>query len=326
MASLPFEKDLEKIRHDIERMRQGGGSDADRSARLKALERTLEQQTRQTFASLTAWDRVQLARHPDRPHTLDYIELAFTDFVELHGDRHFGDDAAIVAGPAKLDGRRVMVLGHQKGRDTRENVKRNFGMASPEGFRKALRLMRQAEKFDLPVITFLDIPGASPVLEAEERGQAWAIADNLFAMVGLRVPIVVTVIGEGGSGGALALGIGDRILIQEYAIYSVASPEGCASIVWRDHKFAPEAAAALRLIPSDLLRLGVVDSILPEPLGGAHRDPQAAAEVLQRSLVEELDALVELPREELLQRRFQKFRAMGREAVMSASSAGAPGV
>ena len=272
MAVLSFEKDLDKLRGEIDKIKESGNSDGGATGQLADLEDKLEQSTLQVFSALSAWDRVQLARHPDRPHTLDYIDHIFSDFIELHGDRRFGDDAAIVGGPAKFNGRRVMVVGHQKGRGTRDSVKRNFGMASPEGFRKGLRLMRQAEKFGLPVITFVDIPGASPVLEAEERGQAWAIADNLLGMIELRVPIIVAVTGEGGSGGALALGIGDRVLIQEYGVYSVASPEGCASIVWRDHKFAPEAAEALKLTPTDLLKLGVVDRIVREPLGGAHRD------------------------------------------------------
>ncbi len=315
MAALSFEKDLDKIRRDIARIRESGGDDDSRLERISTLEKQLENRTLQVFSALSPWDRVQLARHPDRPHTLDYVDRIFTDFVELHGDRHFGDDPAIVGGPAKLDGRRVMVIGHQKGRNTTENVRRNFGMASPEGFRKALRLMRQAEKFRLPVITFLDIPGASPVLEAEERGQAWAIAENLLTMGELKTPIVVTVTGEGGSGGALALGIGDRILIQEYAIYSVASPEGCASIVWRDHKFAPEAAEALKLAPADLLRLEVVDRIVPEPFGGAHRNYDEAAEILKTYVTEELDALASMPIDKVISDRYEKFRAMGRDVV-----------
>ncbi len=312
---MSFEKDLEKIRGEIEKIQEAGDRDDASNQRLKELEKRLEQSTLQVFSALSAWDRVQLARHADRPHTLDYIDHIFTDFIELHGDKHFGDDAAIVGGPARLNGRRVMVVGHQKGRGTRDNVKRNFGMASPDGFRKGLRLMRQAEKFGLPLVTFVDIPGASPVLEAEERGQAWAIADNLLGMVELRVPIVVAVSGEGGSGGALALGIGDRILIQEYAVYSVASPEGCASIVWRDHTFAPEAAEALKLTPAELLKLEVVDRIVPEPFGGAHRDHANAAEILGSYIAEELDALAGIPTEELILSRYQKYRAMGRDVV-----------
>ncbi len=315
MVALAFEKDLEKIRGEIDKIKEAGEPDEASNQRLTELEKRLEQNTLQVFSALSAWDRVQLARHADRPHMLDYVDHILSDFVELHGDKHFGDDAAIVGGPARLNGRRVMVVGHQKGRGTRDNVKRNFGMASPEGFRKGLRLMRLAEKFGLPLVTFIDIPGASPVLEAEERGQAWAIAESLLAMVELRVPIVVAVTGEGGSGGALALGIGDRILIQEYAVYSVASPEGCASIVWRDHKFAPEAAEALKLTPSDLLKLDVVDRIVPEPFGAAHTDHAKAAEILGSYIVEELDALDGISADELILSRYQKYRAMGRDVV-----------
>ena len=315
MVALAFEKDLEKIRGEIDKIKEDREPDEASNQRLTELEKRLEQNTLQVFSALSAWDRVQLARHADRPHMLDYVDHILSDFVELHGDKHFGDDAAIVGGPARLNGRRVMVIGHQKGRGTRDNVKRNFGMASPEGFRKGLRLMRLAEKFGLPLVTFIDIPGASPVLEAEERGQAWAIAESLLAMVELRVPIVVAVTGEGGSGGALALGIGDRILIQEYAVYSVASPEGCASIVWRDHKFAPEAAEALKLTPSDLLKLDVVDRIVPEPFGAAHTDHAKAAEILGSYIVEELDALDGISADELILSRYQKYRAMGRDVV-----------
>ncbi len=315
MATLEFDKELVELRGEVEKIRDDRGYKGDREARIRELEFELEARTARVFAGLTPWEKVQLARHADRPHTLDYVDLIFTDFVEMHGDRHFGDDAAVVGGPAKLGGRRVMVIGHQKGRDTTENVRRNFGMASPEGFRKARRLMVQAEKFGMPLITLLDIPGASPVLEAEERGQAWAIADNLLEMVGLRVPIVVTVIGEGGSGGALALGLGDRVLMLEHSVYSVASPEGAASIVWRDHKFAEEAAAALKLTPPDLLKLGVVDRIVPEPLGGAHNDYEAAATLLGEALMEEIDALTSRDVDELLAARQEKFRSMGRDAV-----------
>jgi acetyl-CoA carboxylase carboxyl transferase subunit alpha len=315
MATLEFEKELVELRAEVEKIRDDRGYKGDREARIRELEFELEARTARVFAALTPWEKVKLARHADRPHTLDYVDLIFTDFVEMHGDRHFGDDAAVVGGPAKLGNRRVMVIGHQKGRNTTENVKRNFGMASPEGFRKARRLMVQAEKFGMPLITLLDIPGASPVLEAEERGQAWAIADNLLEMVGLRVPILVTVIGEGGSGGALALGIGDRILMLEHSVYSVASPEGAASIVWRDHKFAEEAAAALKLTPPDLVKLGVVDRIVPEPAGGAHNDFELAATLLGEVLMEEIDALSGMDVDELLAARQEKFRSMGRDAV-----------
>jgi acetyl-CoA carboxylase carboxyl transferase subunit alpha len=251
----------------------------------------------------TAWERVQLARHPQRPYTLDYVRLAFADFVELHGDRQFGDDAAIVGGLAKLQERTVMVIGHQKGRDTRENLLRRFGMARPEGYRKALRLMRHAEKFGMPLITLIDIPGADPSLVAEERGQAFSIAENLLAMAQLRVPFVSAIIGEGGSGGALALGVADRVLMLENAVYSVASPEAAASILWKDGSRGAEAAEAMKITARDLLRFGVVDAIVPEPEGGAHTDHAAAAEALQRALIEALRELDESDVDELVKRR-----------------------
>jgi acetyl-CoA carboxylase carboxyl transferase alpha subunit len=259
----------------------------------------------------TAWDRVQLARHPRRPYTLDYLQLAFTDFLELHGDRLFGDDAAVVGGLAALEGRTVMVVGHQKGRDTRDNLQRRFGMARPEGYRKALRLMRHAEKFGVPVVTLIDIPGADPSLVAEERGQAFAIAENLLAMSRLRVPIVSVVIGEGGSGGALALGLADRVLMLENAIYSVASPEAAASILWKDGARGAEAAEAMKITAPDLLGFGIIDGIVPEPPGGAHTDHDASARLLGESLREAIDELSEVPGDELRRRRRAKFRSLG---------------
>jgi acetyl-CoA carboxylase carboxyl transferase subunit alpha len=255
---------------------------------------------------------VQLARHPQRPYTLDYIELAFSDFVELHGDRLFGDDPAIVGGLAALEpGRTVMVIGHQKGRDTKANVLRRFGMARPEGYRKALRLMHLAEKFRMPVLTLIDIPGADPSLAAEERGQAFAIAENLLAMARLRVPLVSTIIGEGGSGGALALGLADRVLMCENAIYSVASPEAAAAILWKDGGRGPQAAEALRITAADLLGFGIIDGVVPEPPGGAHTDHAAAASAVHSALRQALDDLVGLPIEVLLERRAQRYRAIG---------------
>jgi acetyl-CoA carboxylase carboxyl transferase subunit alpha len=268
--------------------------------------------------SPTAWDRVQLARHPQRPYTLDYVRLLFGDFVELHGDRLYGDDPALVGGLASLDGRPVMVLGQQKGRDTRENVLRRFGMARPEGYRKALRLMRHAERFGLPVVSFVDTPGADPTLQAEERGQAWAIAANLAEMARLEVPIVAAIIGEGGSGGALAIGMGDRVVMLENAIYSVVSPEGCASILWKDAARAAEAAEAMQITASDLLHHEVIDAVVPEPLGGAHVDPQSAAEALRGALVGHLaDLRARYGGEDgwdttaLLADRFARYRQMG---------------
>ncbi len=264
------------------------------------------------------WERVQLARHPQRPYTLDYAQAIFDDFLELHGDRMFADDAAIVGGPAALDGRAVMIIGQQKGRDTRENVRRHFGMARPEGYRKALRLMRQAEKFRLPVVTFVDIPGADPSLASEERGQALAIAENLREMITLRVPTVAIIIGEGGSGGALAVAVMDRVLMLENAIYSVVSPEGASSILWKDSALAPQAAAAMKITAPDLLRFGVVDRLVPEPPGGAHLDHAAAARFLKQALCETLAELdqcfgsgASLDVEALLEARYRKYRALG---------------
>jgi acetyl-CoA carboxylase carboxyl transferase subunit alpha len=259
----------------------------------------------------TAWERVQLARHPQRPYTLDYLQLAFTDFVELHGDRLFADDAAIVGGLASLTGRTVMVIGHQKGRDTRENILRRFGMARPEGYRKALRLMRQAEKFGIPIVTLIDIPGADPSLPAEERGQAFAIAENLLAMSELKVPFVSVIIGEGGSGGALALGVADRVLMMANAIYSVASPEAAASILWKDGGRGAEAAEAMKITAPDLLRFGVIDGIIPEPDGGAHTDHAAAAQAVRDVLVEQLAMLDQCEIADLIEQRAARYRGIG---------------
>jgi acetyl-CoA carboxylase carboxyl transferase subunit alpha len=259
----------------------------------------------------SAWERVQLARHPQRPYTLDYLQLAFSDFMELHGDRLFGDDPAIVGGPSVLDSRTVMVIGHQKGRDTKENQLRRFGMARPEGYRKALRLMRHAEKFGLPVITLIDIPGADPSLVAEERGQAFSIAENLLAMAGLRVPIISAIVGEGGSGGALALAVADRVLMLENAIYSVASPEAAASILWNDGGRGAEAAEAMKITAHDLLGFGIIDGIIPEPPGGAHTDHAAAARALQMALIAQLDELDRFATADLLEQRAKRYRGIG---------------
>ena len=259
----------------------------------------------------TAWDRVQIARHAQRPHALDYIQRIFTEFQEIRGDRYFGDDAAIVCGMALFDGQPVMVIGQQKGRDTKQKLYRNFGMPKPEGYRKALRAMKLAEKFRRPIFTFLDTPGAYPGIDAEERGQAEAIARNLFSMAQIRSPILVTCIGEGGSGGALALGVGNRVLILENAVYSVISPESCAAIVWRDSSKAELAADALKLTSDDLLRLGLVDYVVREPAGGAHTDHDAAAELLAAALRENLRQVKELSEAKLVEERYTKFRAMG---------------
>jgi acetyl-CoA carboxylase carboxyl transferase subunit alpha len=265
----------------------------------------------QLMASMSAWQRTELARHPQRPYTLDYVEKIFTDFSEVHGDRAFGDDPAIVCGMAKLDGQNVMVIGHQKARDTKQKVYRNFGMPNPEGYRKALRAMKLAEKFDRPIISFVDTPGAYPGLGAEERGQGEAIARNLLEMSRLKVPIITTVTGEGGSGGALAIAVADKVLMMENAVYSVISPEGCASIMWRDATKREAAAAAMKITAPDMLSLQLVDGIVPEPDGGAHNNMQRAAELLKNVLKENLSGLMALSKEELLERRYDKFRHIG---------------
>lgn len=264
-----------------------------------------------TMTALTPWDNVQLARHPRRPHTLDYVRSFCEDFVELHGDRRFGDDAAIVGGLARFEGRTVVVVGHQKGRDARENVKRNFGMTRPEGYRKALRLFQHAEKFRFPVLCFIDTPGADPSMQSEERGQGRAIAENILVMASLRVPIIATVIGEGGSGGALAMGVADRLLMLEHAVYSVAAPEASAAILWRDSSKAPDAARAMRITAQDLLALDIADALVPEPEGGAHMDPAVAAEALGIALRQHLDDLLRVDIDRLLAARYAKYRAIG---------------
>jgi acetyl-CoA carboxylase carboxyl transferase subunit alpha len=278
---------------------------------VEPLERKLAELRVQIYKKLTPMQRVQVARHPKRPYTLDYLRTVFSDFVELHGDRLFRDDPAIVGGWARLDGHPVMVIGHQKGRDTKENLRRNFGMSHPEGYRKARRLMKLAEKFHAPVVTLVDTPGAYPGIGAEERGQAEAIARNLLEMAGLRTPIVTAIIGEGGSGGALGLGLGDRVMMLENAVYSVISPEGCAAILWKDASQRERAAEALRITAPDLLELGVIDEIVPEPPGGAHADPDAAAEALGAALRRHLLQLRRLKLVKLLKRREEKYLSMG---------------
>lgn len=309
---LDFEQPIAELEAKIEELRHvsvdGELNIADEIARLQKKSRKL---TESIFASLSAWQISQLARHPQRPYTLDYVQRILTDFHELHGDRAFADDRAIVGGPARLEGRPIMLIGHQKGRDTKEKLHRNFGMPRPEGYRKALRLMRLAERFRLPVITFIDTPGAYPGVGAEERGQSEAIARNLYAMAGLRVPVVSAVIGEGGSGGALAIGVCDRLLMMEYATYSVISPEGCASILWKSAEKAAEAAQAMGLTARSLLQQGLIDEIIPEPLGGAHRDVDAAAANLKRALAAALERLVAVPADELAQRRYERLMRYG---------------
>src|SRR5690349_10413224 len=291
--------------------RVAGETAVDVSKEIAPLEKKHAELRAEIYRSLTPMQRVQVARHPKRPYTLDYLSTVFSDFVELHGDRLFRDDPALVAGWARLDGATVMAIGHQKGRDTKENLKRNFGMAHPEGYRKALRLMQLAEKFHAPVITLVDTPGAYPGLGAEERGQAEAIARNLLAMASLRTPIITAVIGEGGSGGALAVGLADRVVMLENSVYSVISPEGCAAILWKDASQKERAAEALKLTAEDLLRLGVIDEIISEPPGGAHSDPDATARALGAALRHHLHDLRKLKIDKLLKRREEKYLSMG---------------
>ena len=307
---LDFEKPIFQLEEKLEEMKESSAS-LNIEKDILRLETKVAQLKAELYDGLTRWQRVQLARHPDRPFTLDYINLMTEDFVELHGDRHYGDDKAIVGGFAKLGEYKVMIIGQQKGRDTKSNVYRNFGMANPEGYRKALRLMKLAEKFNKPVITMLDTPGAYPGLEAEERGQAEAIAKNLFEMSRLRVPIIVVIIGEGASGGALGLGVGNRILMLQNCWYSVISPESCSSILWRSWDYKEQAAEALKLTAPDLLEQKIIDRIIPEPLGGAHKDHKAAADTLKTALLEELAELVKIKPEKLIENRLEKFGSMG---------------
>ncbi len=309
-AVLEFEKPIIELEQKIEEMQKYSES-LDIGDEIKTLEEKVLQLRKSIYNGLTRWQKVQLARHPDRPYTLDYITMIASDFVELHGDRCFRDDKAVVGGLARIDNENVMIIGQQKARDTKSNLYRNFGMSNPEGYRKALRLMKLAAKFRRPVITMLDTPGAYPGLEAEERGQAEAIARNLFEMSQLPVPIIVVIIGEGASGGALGIGIGDRILMMENTWYSVISPESCSSILWRSWDYKEQAAEALKLTAPDLLAQGIIDRIIPEPLGGAHRDPQAAAKILKETLLDEIKKLKKMKVDKLLQKRVEKFSKMG---------------
>jgi len=311
-SGLDFEKPILELERKIEEL--GNLTDSehiDLSSEIKQLKQRLTRLKREIFENLTAWQRVQIARHPARPYTLDYINLIMQDFVELHGDRLFSEDNAMVCGLARIDKQNVALIGHQKGRDTKENLLRNFGCAHPEGYRKALRLMQMAEKFNLPLVIFIDTPGAYPGIGAEERGQAHSIAFNLREMVAIKVPIIIFIIGEGGSGGALGIGIGDKVCILENAYYSVISPEGCAAILWRDRVKAPEAAEALRLTGRDLVKLGIVDEIIKEPLGGAHRNPEACAQNVKAAIDKYLRQLLPLSKKELLDARYKRFRKIG---------------
>jgi len=312
-----FEKPIQELEMKIEELRVfSDGRDIDLSKELAELEKKVEKLRKEIYSNLTPWQKTLLARHPERPYTLDYLSLIAKDFIELHGDRLFGDDPAIIGGPCYIGERPVMVIGHQKGRSTKERILRNFGQPHPEGYRKALRLMRLAEKFRMPVVTFIDTPGAYPGIGAEERGQAEAIATNLMVMARLKVPIVSIVIGEGGSGGALALSVADRIYMLENAIYSVISPEGCAAILWKkDGEVSQEdyakAAEALKLTAQDLLNYKIIDGIIPEPLGGAHRDVKAVANSITNTVLSSIEELSQKPLNRLLEERYKKFRKIG---------------
>ncbi len=310
---LEFEKPLAELEAKIGELREFSTDNVDFSSDIKKLEKKSEKLKKEIFTNLSRWQRTQLARHADRPYTLDFIDLIFTDWFEVHGDRNFRDDPALVCGFARFDGEPCCVIGHQKGRNTKQKVHRNFGMPNPEGYRKALRVMQMAEQFGLPIFTFVDTPGAFPGIGAEERGQAEAIARNLREMATLKVPVIVTVTGEGGSGGALAIAVGNRVLMMEYAVYAVISPEGCAAILWNDGAKGPQAAEALKLTARDVESLGcVIDDVVPEPLGGAHSDHKTVASSLKDYLKKHLTELSELSGEELVEQRYQRFRAMSR--------------
>ncbi len=310
---LDFEAPIVELEARISELRAfSQSSDVDLSGQIEELERKCEEKKRAIYAHLTPWQRVQIARHPKRPLVTDYIRWIVTDFLELHGDQAFRDDPAIVTGLGRIGGRRVMIVGNRKGRTTPEKIECNFGCAHPEGYRKAMRKMRLAEKFGIPIITFINTPGAYPGIGAEERGQAFVIARNLFEMASLRVPVISVVIGEGGSGGALGIGLADRVLILEHAYYSVISPEGCAAILWKDSSHAPRAAEILRLTSQDLAGFDIIDEVIPEPLGGAHRDHGQTAASVEEAILRNLDEVSELPPEERVEQRHQKYRAIGR--------------
>ncbi|PLX95235.1 MAG: acetyl-CoA carboxylase carboxyl transferase subunit alpha [Desulfuromonas sp.] len=308
---LDFEKPLVELEQKISELKSYSTHTVDFTSEVRKLEKKANKLRDEIFSNLSRWQRTQLARHINRPFTLDFIENIFTDWFEVHGDRNFRDDPALVCGFARIDGRPCCVIGHQKGRDTKEKVYRNFGMPNPEGYRKALRVMQMAEQFKMPIFTFVDTPGAFPGIGAEERGQAEAIARNLREMAALTVPVIVTVTGEGGSGGALAIAVGNRVLMMEYSVYAVISPEGCAAILWSDGAKGPQAAEALKLTAADIQSLGnVIDDVIPEPVGGAHNDHIAAAEQVKTVLLKHLNELEKLSGEELIEQRYQKFRAM----------------
>jgi acetyl-CoA carboxylase carboxyl transferase subunit alpha len=315
MNRLDFEKPIIELEKKIQELESfTSHKKIDLSSEVKRLEEKLERLKKDIYGNLTPWQRVQIARHPQRPYTLDYITMIMSDFIEIHGDRFFSDDKALITGFAKLDNQKIVVIGHQKGRDIKENLKRNFGCAHPEGYRKAIRAMQLAEKFNLAIVVFIDTPGAYPGIGAEERGQAQAIAFNLREMVNIAVPIVVTIIGEGGSGGALGIGIADKVCVLENAYYSVISPEGCAAILWKNGAKAPEAAEVLKLTGQDLLKMGIIDEVIPEPLGGAHRDVQKIAQTLKEVIKKNLKDLKTQNKDKLLELRYQKFRSIGKFA------------
>ncbi len=309
---LDFEKPIVELENRLEQMRRvDDGSDKAFREEIAKLDKKISKIRKEVYSGLSRWQITQIARHPNRPYMLDYVNLCFKNVLEIHGDRAFRDDPQVVCGFGELEGEKLLIIGQQKGRNTTEKIRRNFGMANPEGYRKALRVMKLGEKFGLPVVTFIDTPGAFPGIGAEERGQSEAIARNLLEMAHLKTPIVVVVIGEGGSGGALALGVGDEILMMEYAVYSVISPEGCASILWRDTAQAETAAEMMKITASDLKKFGVVDRIIPEPPGGAHRDHKAAADAVKAAILESLAGVRSLSVPQLLERRYAKFRGMG---------------
>ena len=308
---LEFEKPISDLENKIESLRDNKDNDESVHQEISSLSDRIENLTKEIYEGLSIWQKVQVARHPHRPHFSDYIENIFTDFDELHGDRLFGDDQAIIGGLAKFKGSPVVIIGHEKGKSTEDKISRNFGMSQPEGYRKASRLMKLAEDFSLPIITFIDTPGAYPGIESEERGMSEAIAKNLSIMSGLKVPIIVIITGEGGSGGALAIGVGDHISMLQYSIYSVASPEACASIVWRDNSKAQEAAEAMKLDAKNLLDFGLIDNIIDEPLGGAHRDAKKASSLIAQEIDENLKRLREIEIDELIEKRYQKIMSYG---------------
>ena len=308
---LEFEKPISDLENKIESLRENKTNEESVHNEISSLSLKIENLTKEIYEGLSIWQKVQVARHPHRPHFSDYIENIFTDFDELHGDRLFGDDQAIIGGPAKFKGQPVVIIGHEKGKSTEDKISRNFGMSQPEGYRKASRLMKLAEDFSLPIITFIDTPGAYPGIESEERGMSEAIAKNLSVMSALKVPIIVIITGEGGSGGALAIGVGDHISMLQYSIYSVASPEACASIVWRDNAKAQEAAEAMKLDAKNLLDFGLIDNIIEEPLGGAHRDSKKASSLIAQEIDDNLKRLNEISIDELIEQRYKKIMSYG---------------